>query len=418
MVGWNYPLRKKSMMRYLCSLFALLSILLLAGCGGSGSSTSGTRAVPVKLTIYWSVRSRVASGPSSALSATISLLSAGQDGKDVTFTVNRHADPAAYVETYVTPVPVANGNWQGQILFYAQPGGIDPKNGAGGLVGQAYPSVVVADSGVTADVVRTTGTIVAVYIPSGAPFTVTVGGAAVPVPVSVRDTNGIEIAVSPGSVFLTVEAGDDKVSVSQGQAAGLAPGTALIQASVDGIHSKLTSVTATSTATLTVSPTSSTVPVKTSQTFSAALTPANLNQAVTWAVQEGDAGGVITDKGVYTAPTTLGIYHVVATSVYDPSKTAVATITVALTVAIDPTQVSLGIGASQSFHATVYGDTKGVTWQVLEGAAGGTVSADGLYTAPNTAGTFHVVATSVTDLTKSATATVAVKAGSGVVTVQ
>jgi len=36
-----------------------------------------------------------------------------------------------------------------------------------------------------------------------------------------------------------------------------------------------------------------------------------------------------------------------------------------------------------------------VTWDLEEGAAGGTITADGLYTAPSTTGTFHVRATCV-----------------------
>ena len=50
--------------------------------------------------------------------------------------------------------------------------------------------------------------------------------------------------------------------------------------------------------------------------------------SVTWRVGEGAAGGSITDEGVYTAPATDGIYHVVATSKADPSKSATATVSV------------------------------------------------------------------------------------------
>ena len=43
-----------------------------------------------------------------------------------------------------------------------------------------------------------------------------------------------------------------------------------------------------------------------------------------------------------------------------------------------------------------------------EGAAGGTIDANGKYTAPNTEGTYHVVATSQADATVRATATITV----------
>ena len=51
-----------------------------------------------------------------------------------------------------------------------------------------------------------------------------------------------------------------------------------------------------------------------------------------------------------------------------------------------------------------------MTWSVQEGAAGGTIDGAGTYTAPSSAGTFHVIATSVADNTESASATVTVAA--------
>jgi hypothetical protein len=48
--------------------------------------------------------------------------------------------------------------------------------------------------------------------------------------------------------------------------------------------------------------------------------------ACVWKVQEGDAGGTITDEGVYTAPDKQGTYHVVATSSNDPEKVGSATV--------------------------------------------------------------------------------------------
>ena len=62
-----------------------------------------------------------------------------------------------------------------------------------------------------------------------------------------------------------------------------------------------------------------------------------------------------------------------------------------------------------TFRATVSGSNDAaVLWSVREGQAGGTVSPAGIYTAPSTAGTFHVVAASVADPSRSAEATVVV----------
>ncbi|HJW71701.1 MAG TPA: glycoside hydrolase family 44 protein [Geothrix sp.] len=80
---------------------------------------------------------------------------------------------------------------------------------------------------------------------------------------------------------------------------------------------------------------------------------------------------------------------------------------------MSPLAVSLGLGGTQTFTATVTGSSnQAVAWTVEE-ASGGAVSAAGLYTAPSAAGTYHVKATSQADTTKHAQATVTVAAGLG-----
>ncbi|MGV8040468.1 MAG: hypothetical protein AB2L07_10435 [Thermoanaerobaculaceae bacterium] len=79
-----------------------------------------------------------------------------------------------------------------------------------------------------------------------------------------------------------------------------------------------------------------------------------------------------------------------------------------VTVGISPATVSLLPGATQQFTVSVTGTAStAVTWSVQE-AGGGTVTSTGLYTAPGTAGTYHVVATSVADPARSASAAVTV----------
>ena len=143
------------------------------------------------------------------------------------------------------------------------------------------------------------------------------------------------------------------------------------------------------------------------QQFAAAVTGSS-NTAVIWSVQES-GGGTVSASGLYTAPATAGTFHVRATSVADPTKSASATVTVtAVSVGISPTSASVVVGNTRQFTATVTGTSNtAVTWAVLE-SGGGTVSASGLYTAPATAGTYRVRATSVADPTKSASATVTV----------
>ncbi len=77
-------------------------------------------------------------------------------------------------------------------------------------------------------------------------------------------------------------------------------------------------------------------------------------------------------------------------------------------VAVSPTTASLPAATSLGFTATVGGAAAPVTWSVAEGDAGGTVTPAGVYTAPQSAGTYHVVARSASDAAQSASATVTV----------
>jgi hypothetical protein len=80
-----------------------------------------------------------------------------------------------------------------------------------------------------------------------------------------------------------------------------------------------------------------------------------------------------------------------------------------VSVAIVPSTATVPEGGSLSFLATVKGvaDTT-VTWSVQGGATGGSITSSGVYTAPNTLGTYSVVATSVADPTTSASAVVTI----------
>ncbi len=158
-----------------------------------------------------------------------------------------------------------------------------------------------------------------------------------------------------------------------------------------------------------ISPKTASVAFGGNQAFSTTVTGTS-DTAVTWSVQEGAAGGTITNSGVYTAPAMAGTYHVVATSVASSSSSATAVVTVTpVVVAISPATASLVPDGSQTFTATVTGAANtAVTWSVKEGAAGGTITNAGVYTAPMTAGTYHVVATSVASPTDFGTATITV----------
>jgi hypothetical protein len=92
-----------------------------------------------------------------------------------------------------------------------------------------------------------------------------------------------------------------------------------------------------------------------------------------------------------------------------------------VSIAISPAEAQVSVGGAHDFSATVTGsgDTD-VLWSVVEGSAGGTivsrgaqaqggtVASLGVYVAPTTPGTYHIVATSKANTTKSASAEVLV----------
>ncbi|MDQ3264677.1 MAG: Ig-like domain-containing protein [Myxococcota bacterium] len=136
---------------------------------------------------------------------------------------------------------------------------------------------------------------------------------------------------------------------------------------------------------------------------------------VTYSVQEGPAGGTIDERGLYNAPKAVGTYHIVVTSVADPTRFAVANVSVIppppVQVSISPQWTNVYGGGTVQFFATVTNtENTQVTWTVVESdPAAGTVSAAGLYTSTPTGGVFHVRATSVAEPSRSATAEVQVQ---------
>jgi uncharacterized repeat protein (TIGR03803 family) len=103
-----------------------------------------------------------------------------------------------------------------------------------------------------------------------------------------------------------------------------------------------------------------------------------------------------------------GKYSVVVTNPAPGGGSATATFNVtasSLGVSVSPSSATVPAGAIQTFAATVSGGGT-VTWSVQEGAAGGAITNAGIYTAPSTTGTFHVVATNAANSAQTAMATV------------
>jgi hypothetical protein len=161
---------------------------------------------------------------------------------------------------------------------------------------------------------------------------------------------------------------------------------------------------------VTIDPTSASLKVGGTKTFTASVTGATTDSGVVWSVKE-TGGGTVTQAGVYTAPASpsTATFHVVATSKANSAKKAEAAITLqSITVAVTPKTIGLSTGEATTFDATVTGaENTGVNWTVVE-ATGGAIDTTGHYTAPTTTGTYHVKATSKVDATKFDTATITV----------
>jgi hypothetical protein len=117
--------------------------------------------------------------------------------------------------------------------------------------------------------------------------------------------------------------------------------------------------------------------------FTATLTPAansNPSLAISWSVAgtgcTGTACGTISSTGTYAAPSlppSPATVQIIATPQADPTKAATIPVTIlpVISVSISPSAATVGLGATQTFHATVTGvqDTT-VTWDV-NGVVGG-----------------------------------------------
>jgi hypothetical protein len=155
---------------------------------------------------------------------------------------------------------------------------------------------------------------------------------------------------------------------------------------------------------VTVSPTRAFMRGAQQQQFAATIS-GTTNTAVTWKA----TGGTVTSGGLYTAPSSVGTYTITATSAADSTKSSFAVVTVLqltqLSISVSPSALSLLTGAQKQFTASVSGSSNtAVSWA----ASGGTVTSGGLYTAPSSAGTYTVIASSAADPTKSASAIITV----------
>ncbi|MBS1767176.1 MAG: hypothetical protein JST05_07230 [Acidobacteria bacterium] len=196
--------------------------------------------------------------------------------------------------------------------------------------------------------------------------------------------------------------------------AGTVPGTYSITASASGVIPGTATVQVYTPYPLIMKPASLTIRPQSSASLQALSSNAYVPFPVTWSVVE-PGGGTVTAGGVYTAPSSPGTYHVVATSATDSSETAVATVAVSssapIQITITPGSINLSKSGMTTFSAQVTGAAnQGITWS----CTGGSIDpSTGAYTAPSVFGTYLVQATSVEDGSFYADATVTVQPQSG-----
>jgi hypothetical protein len=148
----------------------------------------------------------------------------------------------------------------------------------------------------------------------------------------------------------------------------------------------------------------------TSQCMASVQGTGSYSNTVTWAA----SSGTINSSGLFTASAASGQVKLTATSVEDQTKSAATAVTVQPSastitgVAVTCNPTSLFTNSTSQCNAQVSGTgaySAAVTWA----ATVGTVSGSGLFTAPASAGTETITATSVQDPTRSAAASLIVQ---------
>jgi hypothetical protein len=151
------------------------------------------------------------------------------------------------------------------------------------------------------------------------------------------------------------------------------------------------------TVSVTVTPPSANVTVNATKQFSASVANST-DQTVTWAVNGTVGGnssvGWISATGLYTAPAVVPSSIVTIQAISHAMSSAIGTAGVTInpsaspvSVTVSPSTASLRVGQTKQFSTVVQNSTsQSVTWKV-NGIAGGnalvgTISANGLYTAP------------------------------------
>jgi len=422
-------------MKYTPILLALgCALMLLTGCGSfrstgrtPGMGTSGNGAAT--LVVNWPARAatRLIPQATNIIQVTIRNSAGGLVTQQI---ISRPASGATTTSTNFTNLPV--DTLQVTASAYA---GYDQTTNlpVGSMQAQGVASLpITAGSNTVLTLVMSSTVTTLVITPNSNPIAVKTGNT-VQLTAMAKDHNGNTVLLAPGVLKWSSAnangdpAHSDVVSVdSTGRVKGLTAGNAVVTA-----QDSESSVTATANVQVadqapiqvSITPATVTIPSRSSNKFSAQVINSQTTTHVTWTVEGGDINGVITPDGQYTAPDTAGTYHVIATSVEDPTRSATATVIVTVWIELAPSVATVAANGTLTYTAHVYGSkTTKVLWSVQEGQQYGTITptdetqegtfqhAD--YVAPNlnpgTTGIYHIVASSKFDPSIIAVAVVTV----------
>lgn len=332
----------------LALVLSVLYLFALPGCGGGGSSPkTGSAAILVT----WPARSRLIPAASNSIKATFS-----RNGQTLaTQTIVR---PAGGGQTTTTFDGLPTGDLTLAATAY-------PNADATGVAQAQGGSTVTIVGGQTANVTLSLdSTITHVEVTPSAPTVTT--GKTLPLIATATDAAGSVVLVEADRLQWTSGTAAAATVDANGVVTGVATGTSAITVT-DTESGKSGSVTVTvANAAVVISPASVSLLINGQQGFSATVT-GQANTAVGYTIQEGAAGGSIDASGSYIAPPTPGTYHVVATSLADPTQSATATVTV--TALTNPNPAGLYFTDYFNNRVIHVDDMTGANWHAFAGFA-------------------------------------------------
>lgn len=359
--------------------------VVVTNSAGSVTSSNATLTVGAGISVSITpAATTIAPGGSGSFTATVS----GAQNNAVTWTSSAGTLSSITASAVTWTAGVGNGG-----------GPLYPGTYTLTATSQADPSKSATATITVATIVTVSVTPASATVASGGTqaFNVAVGGTA---------NTAVNWTATGGSLSATTGS-----SVTWTAPAQFGTYTVRATSQADSSKSSAATVNVPSTVALTLSPLSASVPLEGGLTLVATVT-GTTNTGVNWIASRGTLSATTGNSVNWTPTNNSSNATVTAISQADPSKQATAQLTVTsnVVVSVAPASPAVQVGTSRDFTATVTGTpTQTVTWSTN----GGTFTGSGTtvtWTAPATAGTYQVYATSQADTTRQATATVTVTA--------